>query len=376
MFDTLLNNQGIALAVIGYFGFILKDMPERIWAVIKQRYSATIQVTSDIHDIFDACHQWVLSLYPQLESHSQAIRYDVSSRTSNAYIVDGIYWIPLDWCTFAIVRCNMLENKNFVTKQIVVTIIGKQRQKYLKQYKEYVWQHCLALHVNDLRVYVNNSQGRSCNFVAIKSFEDIFFAQKQVIINFLDNFLANKKIYVEHGVAYKTGILLYGLPGSGKSTIARAIASYLGWNIEIVDVRTMFSLPYLVDKCVVLIEDIDCLVGQRQTEVKNTKEEVGLLSIHALLNYLDGVNSPQNCVFVATTNYIDRVDKALIRPGRFDMCVEVPYADETMCQCICDRYGVEYGILQGIQFPVSPAVVQNRIIQRINGVRKDIGYEE
>ena len=355
MFD-LFNNQGIALAVFGYFGFMLKDLPMRLWQLLKQRYSTTIKVTSEDSDKFMASHQWVMSIYPMISQHATVTNFNCKGQKQ---IAEGMYYLFLDWFTLGILNCHMIDSKNYIYYALELTVVGCKRSRYKELHQQYMAEHA-KLHNDELRVSTFKDRDRLIHYVPRKSFEDVYFKQKDQILDFISTFTKNKPIYKKHGVAYKTGILFYGPPGSGKSTLARAIATYLNWEIVVIDVKTLiYGMPYINDKTIVLIEDIDCLVKERFSATK--KEEAGLLDMHTLLNYIDGVMSPSNCIFIATTNYIERIDPALIRPGRFDLCLEVPHADKNTCQEMCDRYKVGYELLDDIEFPVSLAVVQNKI---------------
>ncbi|KAL9038642.1 MAG: hypothetical protein Q9180_003012 [Flavoplaca navasiana] len=162
--------------------------------------------------------------------------------------------------------------------------------------------------------------------------------------------------YANRGIPYRRGYLLAGPPGTGKSSLAWAIAGVFGLDIYCIslveptlteeDLGTMFtSLPR---RCVVLLEDIDAagLVKRgEQTmteETKDTSEAAKLgaeiskaikasqekgtkakenqgVSLSGLLNAIDGVASHEGRVLLMTTNFPEKLDDALIRPGRIDM---------------------------------------------------------
>ena len=166
--------------------------------------------------------------------------------------------------------------------------------------------------------------------------------------------------YANRGIPYRRGYLFHGPPGTGKSSLAWAIAGVFGLEIYCIslvdptlteeDLGMMFtSLPR---RCVVLLEDIDSAglikrqdedkveklkpedeaaakVGAEVTRAirsvqkdgKNNKENQGI-SLSGLLNAIDGVASHEGRVLIATTNFPDKLDEALIRPGRVDMKVQ------------------------------------------------------
>lgn len=90
-------------------------------------------------------------------------------------------------------------------------------------------------------------------------------------------------------------------------------------------------------------------------------QDIRKLNIHTLLNFLDGTNSPENVIFVATTNYIEDIDSAIIRPGRFDHRFKMGKVDKEMAKKICNNWEVDYDILNKVQFPATVAEIQSHL---------------
>ncbi|MEM6971766.1 MAG: AAA family ATPase [Pseudomonadota bacterium] len=132
--------------------------------------------------------------------------------------------------------------------------------------------------------------------------------------------------YGARGVPWRRGYLLYGPPGTGKSSVIRAIASELGRDIAALDVgrpelcdddlrEGLVSAP---DGALIAIEDIDAVFAGREGG-----ERKGGVSFSGLLNALDGVAAQEGRAVFMTTNHRERLDPALIRPGRADLHVEL-----------------------------------------------------
>jgi chaperone BCS1 len=130
------------------------------------------------------------------------------------------------------------------------------------------------------------------------------------------------------GIPYKRSYLLYGPPGTGKSSFAQAIASEIKYSICFVncsDKINDFNFNRLLNsapkKSIILIEDVDAIFSER----KNT-EKMNALTFSGFLNSIDGVRSQEGRIIIMTTNFKERLDPALLRPGRIDESYEINYA--------------------------------------------------
>ncbi|KAL7904381.1 BCS1 N terminal domain-containing protein [Trichoderma velutinum] len=177
---------------------------------------------------------------------------------------------------------------------------------------------------------------------------------------------ATRRWYANRGIPYRRGYLLYGPPGTGKSSLSLALAGYFRMKIYIVSLSSINAteegltslFSNLPTRCLVLLEDIDT-AGLTHTREEpdatpaptatpnpsaptppsgsNTGSSTGSggrLSLSGLLNILDGVASQEGRLLIMTTNHIEKLDKALIRPGRVDMIVPFSLADKTMTESI------------------------------------------
>ena len=170
---------------------------------------------------------------------------------------------------------------------------------------------------------------------------------KKEILNALDNFVNNESFYRERGIPYQLGILLEGPPGTGKTSLVKAIASYINKNISTISPTHLYDLPRSLgsfkESSIMVIEDIDTSIITNDRENKNVlseedltqgkmlKEEPPVFSFSSLsdvLNSIDGILSIHGRVLVMTTNHYEKLDKALIRPGRIDLVVHVGFVTQ------------------------------------------------
>jgi chaperone BCS1 len=147
--------------------------------------------------------------------------------------------------------------------------------------------------------------------------------QAEVLLADIRKFLGSYDWYHQTGVPYRRGYLLYGPPGNGKSSVVKAVAGELKLGIylmmlsdpDIKDNRIGNLLARVAEKSIVLLEDVDCAFTMRK---RASGKENGL-TFSGLLNAIDGVASAEGRIIVMTTNHIERLDPALIRPGRADL---------------------------------------------------------
>ncbi|AES66665.2 putative ATPase, AAA-type, core, AAA-type ATPase domain-containing protein [Medicago truncatula] len=163
---------------------------------------------------------------------------------------------------------------------------------------------------------------------------------RREIMNDLDNFVKAKEFYRRTGKAWQRGYLLYGPPGTGKSSLIAAMANYLNYDIfdlDLTDVGDNKSLKQLIigmsNRSILVIEDIDCTINLQNREEDENEEVVdngyNKMTLSGLLNAVDGLWSccGEEHIIVVTTNHKERLDPALLRPGRMDKQIHLSYCN-------------------------------------------------
>jgi len=181
-----------------------------------------------------------------------------------------------------------------------------------------------------LRVVCHESNGRTMDSMVFSHGEDKK-ACKQI-----DQYLRSKDFFESRNLHYKTGLLLYGKPGCGKSSLVNALSTKYRRSIISISVPDLeyIDLPELTEmvncdnlKYIILLEEIDTVFTMNRKKSESdedsnaSKDDKKVIS--KLLNFLDSNSSPNDVIFIATTNYKDRLDAALTRSGRFDLLLEI-----------------------------------------------------
>lgn len=169
---------------------------------------------------------------------------------------------------------------------------------------------------------------------------------KERIVADIQDFIASARWYADRGVPYRRGYLLYGPPGTGKSSFIQALAGHLDYGIAIVnlsergltDDRLNHLLTIIPQRTLVLLEDVDAAYNNRRQKVEADGYAGANVTFSGLLNALDGVASAEERILFLTTNHIERLDEALVRPGRVDMTVRLGNATAYQISALWHRF--------------------------------------
>lgn len=223
---------------------------------------------------------------------------------------------------------------------------------------------------NSVLVYCSNVKGYfdNHNYASTQPFDSIYLPKelKESLVDHVDMFIRNKSRYIKFGRMFKTAFLLTGLPGSGKSSLVKAIAHKYKRPIYVINLTKELTDEVLLnvtkDICkdsIMLIEDVDAFFIDRSPNGIN-------VSFSALLNLIDGPMSISNGLIIfLTANNPDRLDPALIRPGRVDRIFTFDYPRKTEIRSAfvdltgCDDIGAFnafYDVVKGSRITMSAFV--------------------
>ena len=185
------------------------------------------------------------------------------------------------------------------------------------------------------KVYEETERKTKVTFDDVAGLEE----EKAEMIEIVD-FLKKPEKYTKMGAKIPRGVLLYGKPGTGKTLIAKAIAGEA--NVPFISmsgsefiemfaglgasrVRKLFEKARRLAPCIVFIDEIDA-IGSRRTSNSGAETENNQ-TLNQLLVEMDGFGSEETIIVLAATNRPEMLDKALLRPGRFDRQITIPTPD-------------------------------------------------
>ena len=194
----------------------------------------------------------------------------------------------------------------------------------------------------------------------------------QQLISDVQEFFQRRQWYADLGIPWRRGYLLYGPPGTGKTSFAYALAGEQHLklcavsltNPKLNDQSIADLLQKTPPRSLILIEDIDAFFVARDKQ--DNRIEV---SFSGLLNAIDGVAAQEGRIVFLTTNHIEKLDRALIRPGRIDMTVELSNATGQQLRTMFLRFYPDATQLADevtSQYPektLSPARIQQSLLE-------------
>ena len=186
---------------------------------------------------------------------------------------------------------------------------------------------CKARDRSNLHIKVID--GDDMSYTKDNKWEDLFLPQnlKNDIKKYIENFLGSKQFYEDNKIAWKTGCILHGAPGNGKSSLIRTIISEYDFkpititaaaNDEII--REAFAYAEEQSPSLLYFEDLDSLLEKN-------------IDLSTFLNLMDGISSKNGLFVLATANYVHKLKPSIIdRPSRFDRKFEIPLPTKEMTE--------------------------------------------
>lgn len=249
---------------------------------------------------------------------------------------------------------------------ITLTTLYAQRHVFQQLFQE---AHALAVRAQEGKTTIYTSWGAEWRPFGQpkrkRPLDSVVLAEgvKERVVDDVRTFLDARNWYLDRGIPYRRGYLLHGPPGTGKSSFIQALAGALDFDIAMLnlsergltDDRLIHLLSSVPARTLVLLEDADAaFVNRAQSDEHGYRGAT--VTFSGLLNALDGVASAEERLVFLTTNHVDRLDEALVRPGRVDMTVRLGEATPWQVERLWDRF---YGEVD------AGAVLKARFVEKL-----------
>ncbi|EOB00197.1 Mitochondrial chaperone BCS1, partial [Anas platyrhynchos] len=303
-------------------------------------------------------HLSVETSYLQHESGRVSTKFDFVPSPGNHFI-----WYRRKWIRIERSREKQMIDLHTGTpwESVTFTALGTDREIFFNILQE---ARELALQQQEGRTIIGSPRRRRpLSSVVLEE------GVSERLVQDVKEFIDNPKWYSERGkrIPYRRGYLLYGPPGCGKSSFITALAGELQYSIcllslsdrSLSDDRLNHLLSVAPQQSIILLEDVDAAFVSRDLAAENPAmyQGMGRLTFSGLLNALDGVASTEARIVFMTTNYVDRLDPALVRPGRVDLKQYVGHCSPRQLARMFLRF-----------YPQQPPAAAERFAQRALGV--------
>jgi chaperone BCS1 len=361
----------IGLWGLGIFTYFLKEIPQKIIEIIKEQFTVTLYLSCR-----DEAYYHFLRWY-QVKGYSakaRGLKLNDSGSTYKDTILSagyGYHYFIYKKLPFHLYRGKETNNgSRSIKEEIIIRTIGRSQQRILDLITEITpvpdkkkitkimkWSDDEGWHFS----YEQNS--RPLNSVILSDYN------QKTLRKSLDYFKSERFWFEEHGIPYRMGICLYGPPGTGKTSLVKAIAAEEEKDLYLLNLNSMNDLTLqkamdqLDQNALVLIEDIDAYYFTHRRDEYN-KDHLAGKTLSGLLNAIDGVSNSKGRILVITTNHIEKLDPALLRPGRIDLSLELGYmTDETARKALRKFFPAKEVNHISIKPRLTPAEFQNLVCQ-------------
>lgn len=353
-----LQNQfvggGLVLMAAGTALALARGVPRALFEAGRRRFVVQVEVTSDT-PLYWHLARWMNQLpYVQRSRRLSALEdrdelVFMPAPGTHLFFFEGrLIWLHRE-------REKQGENNTVVSsgkKHETVTLrtFGND-PTVLRHLLQAIYEGVQEERKGKIGIFSPNSYGDwlRINTVEPRSIESVVLPEghREQVMADMRAFLDARARYTELGVPWRRGYLFYGPPGTGKSSLVKALASHLALPLYLLpmaskSVKDEDLAALMADVpagAVLLLEDVDCVSANREDDDADVKQAMRTgVTMSGLLNAIDGVGASEGRILVMTTNYLERLDAALVRAGRIDVRLAFDFCDLAQADQMFERF--------------------------------------
>lgn len=378
LMSQLFSINGIVLiSLLTYVANTAKSWVKSLWNFIMLRFemnlqTQTITIKYHILSYFKNLHNndpnFVFNRNIKVSYYNFIKRIKLTSAPVAASYKEfsipyGAFLIRVDtfcWCLISHYANNNVHTDSRdseYTSFVNVTFYGFGRRKIYDDLLEYIEKK-----INDVNVIEYFMHRHETKLIAKEDYRTKIFGKANQVHTLVSKFIDSKDFYERFNRPHKFNLLLYGEPGTGKTSIIKDII-YKNNITQVVDLNVLADYPNLAEIngeynssniILYILEDIDKLIYKDDGSMNNKL-------VHLLMQILDGLNSMSNSLLILTTNNIDMLPENLIRTGRIDYKLEIGKLNREEALEMVNYYECDESILDPNETEFNPSALENKI---------------